>query len=432
MVGNLDCWRVSMSPPSTIRQLEGERISPSVRFLHRSCNPKTKRTAVCQVLGVTFDCLHQSLKSSGSGCGVIFDIKEKENSGMGMGEWECENGLILKVMDIDGELVPLIEEKIWNLGSPDPNFTLDAHLKGVNSVDYFTGGDKPYLITGSDDHTAKVWDYQTKTCVQTLEGHTHNVSTVCFHPELPIIMTGSEDATVRIWHSTTYRLENTLNYGLERVWAIGYMKDSRRIVIGYDEGTIMVKIGHEEPVASMDNSGKIIWAKHNEIQTVNIKSVGADHEVWTLKERLPLVVKELGTCDFYPQSLKHNPNGRFVVVCGDGEYIIYTALAWRNRSFGSALEIVWSSDGEYVVRESTSKIKIFNKSFQEKKSIRPTFSAEKIFGGSLLAMCSNDFICFYDWAECRLIQRIDVNVKVSFFYNCLYNYFIKCLFICFL
>ncbi|KAM7480429.1 hypothetical protein LguiA_028642 [Lonicera macranthoides] len=300
--------------------------------------------------------------------------------------------------------------KIWNLGSPDPNFTLDAHLKGVNCVDYFTGGDKPYLITGSDDHTAKVWDYQTKSCVQTLEGHTHNVSAVCFHPELPIIITGSEDGTVRIWHATTYRLENTLNYGLERVWAIGYMKGSRRVVIGYDEGTIMVKIGREEPVASMDNSGKIIWAKHNEIQTVNIRSVGADYEV-SDGERLPLAVKELGTCDLYPQSLKHNPNGRFVVVCGDGEYIIYTALAWRNRSFGSALEIVWSSDGEYAARESTSKIKIFSKTFQEKKSIRPTFSAERIYGGTLLAMCSNDFICFYDWADCRLIRRIDVNVK---------------------
>ncbi|KAI3712040.1 hypothetical protein L1987_70589 [Smallanthus sonchifolius] len=300
--------------------------------------------------------------------------------------------------------------KIWNLGSPDPNFTLDAHLKGVNCVDYFTGGDKPYLITGSDDHTAKVWDYQTKACVQTLEGHTHNVSAVCFHPELPIIITGSEDGTVRIWHSTTYRLENTLNYGLERVWAVGYMKGSRRVVIGYDDGTIMVKIGREEPVVSMDNSGKVIWSKHNEIQTVNIKSVGADYEV-SDGERLPLAVKELGTCDMYPQSLKHNPNGRFVVVCGDGEYIIYTALAWRNRSFGSALEFVWSTDGEYAVRESTSKVKIFNKSFQEKKSIRPTFSVERIYGGSLLAMCSNDFICFYDWTECRLIQRIDVNVK---------------------
>ncbi|XP_028067771.1 coatomer subunit beta'-2-like [Camellia sinensis] len=160
--------------------------------------------------------------------------------------------------------------KIWNLGSADPNFTLDAHLKGVNCVDYFTGGDKPYLIIGSDDHNAKVWDYQTKSCVQTLDGHTHNVSTVQFHPELPIIITGSDSLLV----------------------------DS--VVIGYDEGTIMVKIGREEPVASMDNSGKIIWAKHNEIQTVNIRSVGVDYEV-TGRERLPLVVKELGTCDLYPQ-----------------------------------------------------------------------------------------------------------------------------------
>ena len=53
------------------------------------------------------------------------------------------------------------------------------------------------------------------------------------------------------------------------------------IVIGYDEGSIMVKIGREIPVASMDNSGKIIWAKHNEIQTADIRRVGAGYEVWS-------------------------------------------------------------------------------------------------------------------------------------------------------
>lgn len=57
----------------------------------------------------------------------------------------------------------------------------------------------------SGEFGKQVWDYQTKSCVQTLDGHTHNVSAVCFHPELPIIITGSEDGTVRIWHSTTYR-----------------------------------------------------------------------------------------------------------------------------------------------------------------------------------------------------------------------------------
>jgi coatomer subunit beta' len=66
----------------------------------------------------------------------------------------------------------------------------------------------------------------------------------------------------------------------------------------------------------------------------------------------------------YIQSLRHNPNGRFVVVSGDGKYSICTALAWRNRLLDSALEVVWSSDGEYAVRESISKIKVFSKRFR--------------------------------------------------------------------
>lgn len=300
--------------------------------------------------------------------------------------------------------------KVWSLGQPTPNFTLEGHEKGVNCVDYFTGGDRPYLISGADDRLIKVWDYQTKACVQTLEGHAHNVSAVCFHPELPIILTGSEDGTVRLWHSTTYRLENTLDYRMERVWSIGYIKGSNSVAIGYDEGVVMVKIGREEPVASMDTSGKIIWAKHNEVQTVNVKSLGTDFELVD-GERLPLAVKDLGSCDLYPQSLQHNPNGRFVTVCGDGEYIVYTALAWRNKSFGSGSEFVWSPDSsEYAIRESGSKIKLF-KNFTEKQALKVDFTAEGLHGGALIGVRSNDFVCFYDWTEGRVVRRIDVAAK---------------------
>ncbi len=41
--------------------------------------------------------------------------------------------------------------QVWGLGSPVPNFTLEGHDKGVNCIDYFAGGDKPYLISGADD-----------------------------------------------------------------------------------------------------------------------------------------------------------------------------------------------------------------------------------------------------------------------------------------
>jgi coatomer subunit beta' len=41
--------------------------------------------------------------------------------------------------------------KVWSLGSPTPNFSLEAHEKGVNYVEYYHGGDKPYLVTTGDD-----------------------------------------------------------------------------------------------------------------------------------------------------------------------------------------------------------------------------------------------------------------------------------------
>ncbi|CDQ87278.1 unnamed protein product [Oncorhynchus mykiss] len=50
--------------------------------------------------------------------------------------------------------------KVWQLGSSSPNFTLEGHEKGVNCIDYYSGGDKPYLISGADDRLVKIWDYQ--------------------------------------------------------------------------------------------------------------------------------------------------------------------------------------------------------------------------------------------------------------------------------
>lgn len=302
--------------------------------------------------------------------------------------------------------------KVWQLGSSSPNFTLEGHEKGVNCVDYYSGGDKPYLISGADDRLVKIWDYQTKTCVQTLEGHAQNVVCVSFHPELPIIMTGSEDGTVKLWHANTNRLETTLNYGLERVWCISALKGSNNIALGYDEGSILIKLGREEPAMSMDSSGKIIWAKHSEIQQANLKALS---EVDAKDgERLQLAIKDMGSCEVYPQNLKHNSNGRFVVVCGDGEYIIYTAMALRNKAFGSALEFVWANDSsEYAVRESGTTIKIF-KNFKERQTFKPDFGCEAIYGGYLLGVKTNQGLAFYDWDSLELIRRIENNPKYIF------------------
>jgi len=73
----------------------------------------------------------------------------------------------------------------------------------------------------------------------------------------------------------------------------------------------------------------------------------------------------MGACEIYPQTIAHNPNGRFVVVCGDGEYIIYTSMALRNKAFGSAQEFVWALESnEYAIRENNGTVRLF-RNFKE-------------------------------------------------------------------
>lgn len=96
-----------------------------------------------------------------------------------------------------------------------------------------------YLLAA---RTVKVWDYHSKSCIQTLEGHSSNVSFAIFHPSLPIIISGSEDGTVKIWHANTYRLENTLSYALERAWCVAYKKGANDVAVGYDEGVVVIQV----------------------------------------------------------------------------------------------------------------------------------------------------------------------------------------------
>jgi coatomer subunit beta' len=311
--------------------------------------------------------------------------------------------------------------KVWGLTAGTPHFSLEgpgSHERGVNCIDYYPGGDKPYLLSGADDRTVKIWDYQTKACLQTLDGHSHNVSSVCFHPRLPLIISASEDGTVRLWHSTTYRPETTLNYGMERAWALAPTKDANKLAIGYDEGTVVIKLGNEKPVASLDtNSGKVVWAQAHDIQTISLKGVNKDGDIVD-GERINVSPKDMGACEVYPQNLLHNSSGNFIVVCGDGEYIIYTSQALRNKAFGSALDFVWSAvgSGDYAIRESISRVKTF-KNFKEHKQIQlPISSAEGIFGGVCLAVRGPDCVVFFDWHDGEFIRKIDV-VPQQIFWN---------------
>lgn len=162
---------------------------------------------------------------------------------------------------------------------------------------------------------------------------------------------------------------------------------------------------------SMDNSGKLIWAKHNEVLSSIIRGGDA-----SIKDNTPITLptKELGTCEVFPATLVHSPNGRFVAVCGDNEYIIYTALAWRNKAFGSALDFVWASkenSNDFAIRESATSVKVFKNFVEKPGGLDIPFQAEGLTGGVLLGVKGAGGVSFYDWASGGLVRRIEVEPK---------------------
>lgn len=302
--------------------------------------------------------------------------------------------------------------KVWSLGSPSPNFTLLAHeTRGVNYASYYPQSDKPYLLTTSDDHTIKVWDYQTKSCVAVLEGHSSNVSFAIYHSELPLIISGAEDGTLKFWNSNTYKLEKSINCGFERIWCVALLEKSNLIGVGCDLGYIIYKVGNEVPLFSIDSNNKLIYSRNSDIYQSVIKP--SLTEGVKDGESLNLQLRELGTVEMYPQMLAHSPNGRYAAVNGDGEYIIYTALAWRSKTYGKALDFCWnthdfSSACTYAVRESGISVKIF-KNFEEHLQLDLVYQADRLYPGALLGVKLEGCISFYDWEHGKLVRRVDID-----------------------
>ncbi|CAA2972459.1 Hypothetical predicted protein [Olea europaea subsp. europaea] len=89
----------------------------------------------------------------------------------------------------------------WKWGSETNIPKLAAKMKGHNgAVCSLLVGANNRLYSGSIDNTIRVWDLQTLHCIQTLHGHTGDVtSVICWDRYL---ISASVDNTIKVWAAT--------------------------------------------------------------------------------------------------------------------------------------------------------------------------------------------------------------------------------------
>jgi len=93
------------------------------------------------------------------------------------------------------------------------------------------------LASGSDDHTIKLWDISTMTCVGTLKEHTGWVNSVAFNTD-GMLASGSYDGTIKLWDISTNNCIKTLTSHRGPIWSVVFHPNGKMLACGSWDNTI--------------------------------------------------------------------------------------------------------------------------------------------------------------------------------------------------
>jgi WD40 repeat protein/tRNA A-37 threonylcarbamoyl transferase component Bud32 len=192
--------------------------------------------------------------------------------------------------------------------------------------------DSRWVVTGSSDNTARVWDLTAEensgTLPRVLNGHRATIGSVAFSPDSRWIVTGSDDSTARIWDLTA---ENpsaaprvlTGHRGL--IWSVAISPDKRWIVTGSVDKTARVwdltgenpphsrvLTGHKAGVTSVAISPDSRW--------VVTASIDNTTRVW------PLDVGAMAADPHILPGIGESDNAFKMAISPDGHWIVTTSM----------------------------------------------------------------------------------------------------------
>jgi len=191
-----------------------------------------------------------------------------------------------------------------------------------------------YVVSGSDDHTIRLWEVSTGRETRVFRGHEDSVTSVLFSPDGKYIVSGSVDKTIRLWQRDTGKEIVRLDGHDSSVNSISFHPNGKQVISGSDDNTVRLWdidtgkqlkkfTGHSSPVNTVviEQNGKYA-ASGSWDRTIQIWDIATGDRI-----------AKHGKFDSNITSISFSPDGKKIVFgCDDGSIEIIDIISGRTLS----------------------------------------------------------------------------------------------------
>jgi len=313
----------------------------------------------------------------------------------------------------------------------DSFFLPSGHVEHINYASY--SGDGRYVVTASDDKTAKIMDAHTCEIVATLVGHSKRVNTAEFCKEkvgdFYTLLTASEDGTCNVYFWTAAFAElslerhpvETIQVSSQSINDAQFNNDGSIIVAATDDGVKLyarqedkysectVPDGHTAPVnsARFDRQGQFVVTASDDAtvriyQVIMKRSSVEVAEYKSLELDGPVQLAQFGQDD----------DGKYIVTVSDSGVNVWDTQTWEKieqeiseGSSGSVKYAEFSPAGRYLLTAEDKSIKCMD--FKNRIVLRKTDGNQKYLSASYSP--DGKYIVATTWREITLLDAETLN-----------------------
>ena len=129
--------------------------------------------------------------------------------------------------------------KLWDLeNTKNPIRVFEGHQYEVSAVAFSNEKERPNILTGSWDTTAKLWNWDGEL-IHTLRGHKDDIRSVAFSPDNQYLLTGSKDKVAKLWNLSGELIKDLKGHTKE-IHEVIFTPDGKSVVTGSADGTAKI------------------------------------------------------------------------------------------------------------------------------------------------------------------------------------------------